>query len=202
MKKILFALAIIATITACTKSETPNIEPEPVPDTTSKSYVGCMRSDYPDIAISGISVNDKIVYDLKTACTYNSSYQSTAYTEFYASSLTLQEIADCYAFPIASINVSTDESNDYTDIYIPEKTFDFDEIRYYLYNGEVLAKTANIESVDIKEATVIQGNEYFKPDDTCKFDIEIKLKYGNTIEIVYYDKSFRLYIVGDNPDMK
>jgi lipoprotein len=202
MKHILFVLAIILSITACTKSETADIEPEPAPDTTSKSYVGCMRSEYPDITIPGISVNGKIIYDLKTACTYNSSYQYTAYTEFYASALTLQEIADCYAFPIASISVSTDESNDYTDIYIPEKTFDFDEIRYYLYNGEVLAKTANIESVDIKEATVIQGNEYFKPDDTCKFDIEIKLKYGNTIEIVYYGKSFRLYIVGDNPDMK
>lgn len=94
MKRILFALAIIATITACTKSEATNLEPEPVPDTTSKSYVGCMRSDYPDIAIPGISVNDKIVYDLKTACTYNSSYQSTADTEFYVGALTLQEIAD------------------------------------------------------------------------------------------------------------
>lgn len=202
MKKIFFILAIIASITACTKSEAQSPEPEPVQDTTSKSYVGCMRSDYPDIAIPGISVNDKIVYDLKTACTYNSSYQSTADTEFYVGALTLQEIAEYYAFPIAAISVSTDESNDFTYIYIQEKTFDFDEIRYHLYNGKVLEKTANIESVDIKEATVIQGNEYFKPDDTCKFDIEIKLKYGNTIEIVYYGKSFRLYIVGDNPDMK
>lgn len=80
MKKIFFILAIIASITACTKSEAQSPEPEPVPDTTSKSYVGCMRSDYPDIAIPGISVNDKIIYDLKSACTYNSSYQSTADT--------------------------------------------------------------------------------------------------------------------------
>lgn len=193
MRKFFYILtaAIIVSLTACTKPETPSSEPE---DTLSKSYVGCMRSDYPDITISGISVNDKIVYELKSACTYNSSLYPWAMTEFYASELTLEEIYAGYAFPVAEISVSTEETNNLY-IYIPAKTFDDNEIIYSVTADEVSEKTNNIQSVEIKEATVIPDNEYFKTD-ICKFDIEITLKYGyrNAINIVYYGESIHQFI--------
>ena len=193
MKKIFFILAIIASITACTKSEAQSPEPEPVPDTTSKSYVGCMRSDYPDIAIPGISVNDKIIYDLKSACTYSSPlFPGTVVTYLYSGEFTLYDIVDYDIFPIAEID-GEDESNIY--ISISEKTFDNDEIIYDLRDGEVFSKTENIKSVHIKEAEVILDNEYFKTD-ICKFDIEINLRYGKTITIVYYGESIHQSIKG------
>lgn len=193
MKKIFFILAIIASITACTKSEVQSPEPEPVPDTTSKSYVGCMRSDYPDIAIPGISVNDKIIYDLKSACTYSSPlFPGDVVTYLYSGEFTLYDIVDYDIFPIAEID-GEDESNIY--ISISEKTFDNDEIIYDLRDGEVFSKTENIKSVHIKEAEVILDNEYFKTD-ICKFDIEINLRYGKTITIVYYGESIHQSIKG------
>lgn len=193
MKKIFFILAIIASITACTKSEAQSPEPEPVPDTTSKSYVGCMRSDYPDIAIPGISVNDKIIYDLKSACTYSSPlFPGDVVTYLYSGEFTLYDIVDYDIFPIAEID-GEDESNIY--ISISEKTFDNDEIIYDLRDGEVFSKTENIKSVHIKEAEVILDNEYFKTD-ICKFDIEINLRYGKTIAIVYYGESIHQSIKG------
>lgn len=193
MKKIFFILAIIASITACTKSEAQSPEPEPVPDMTSKSYVGCMRSDYPDIAIPGISVNDKIIYDLKSACTYSSPlFPGDVVTYLYSGEFTLYDIVDYDIFPIAEID-GEDESNIY--ISISEKTFDNDEIIYDLRDGEVFSKTENIKSVHIKEAEVILDNEYFKTD-ICKFDIEINLRYGKTITIVYYGESIHQSIKG------
>lgn len=192
MKRILFALAIIVSISACTKSETPNIEPEPVPDTTSKSYVGCMRSDYPDITIPGISVNDKIIYDLKSAITYSSPIFAYSETHLYSGAFTLSDIVDYDIFPIAEIDIA-DESN--LSIYIPEKTFEDGEIIYDLRNGEAFEKTTNIKSVKIKEATIILDNEYFKTD-ICRFDMEITLQFGNVIEIVYYGESIHQYISG------
>lgn len=193
MKKTLFILSIIAFITACTKSEAPNPEPETIPDTTSKSYIGCMRSDYPDIAIPGISVNDKIIYDLKSACTYSSPlFPGAVVTYLYSGEFTLYDIVDYDIFPIAEID-GEDESNIY--ISISEKTFDNDEIIYDLRNGEVFSKTENIKSVHIKEAEVILDNEYFKTD-ICKFDIEINLRYGKTIAIVYYGESIHQSIKG------
>lgn len=193
MKKIFFILAIIASITACTKSEAQSPEPEPVPDTTSKSYVGCMRSDYPDIAIPGISVNDKIIYDIKSACTYSSPlFPGDVVTYLYSGEFTLYDIVDYDIFPIAEID-GEDESNIY--ISISEKTFDNDEIIYDLRDGEVFSKTENIKSVHIKEAEVILDNEYFKTD-ICKFDIEINLRYGKTITIVYYGESIHQSIKG------
>lgn len=193
MKKILFAIALIVSISACTKSETPNPEPEPVQDTTSKSYVGCMRSDYPDIAIPGISVNDKIIYDLKSACTYSSPlFPGDVVTYLYSGEFTLYDIVDYDIFPIAEID-GEDESNIY--ISISEKTFDNDEIIYDLRDGEVFSKTENIKSVHIKEAEVIIDNEYFKTD-ICKFDMEINLRYGKTIAIVYYGESIHQSIKG------
>lgn len=115
MKKIFLAIAIIISLTACTKSETANPEPEPAPDTTSKSYVGCMRSDYPDITIPGISVNGKIIYDLKTACTYSSPLFPSAVTTtyLYSGEFTLYDIVDYDIFPIAAI-----DGEDESDIYI------------------------------------------------------------------------------------
>lgn len=193
MKKIFFILAIIASITACTKSEAQSPEPEPVQDTTSKSYVGCMRSDYPDIAIPGISVNDKIIYDLKSACTYSSPlFPGDVVTYLYSGEFTLYDIVDYDIFPIAEID-GEDESN--ICISISEKTFDNDEIIYDLRDGEVFSKTENIKSVHIKEAEVILDNEYFKTD-ICKFDIEINLRYGKTITIVYYGESIHQSIKG------
>lgn len=193
MKKTLFIFAIIAFITACTKSEAPNPEPEPVPDTTSKSYVGCMRSDYPDIAIPGISVNDKIIYDLKSACTYSSPlFPGAVVTYLYSGEFTLYDIVDYDILPIAEID-GADESNIY--ISISEKTFDNDEIIYDLRDGKVFNKTENIKSVHIKEAEVILDNEYFKTD-ICRFDIEITLQFGNVIEIIYYGESIHQSIKG------
>lgn len=191
MKRILFTIAIIISLTACSKPETPI--PEPVQDTTSKSYVGCMRSDYPDIAIPGISVNDKIIYDLKSACTYSSPlFPGDVVTYLYSGEFTLYDIVDYDIFPIAEID-GEDESNIY--ISISEKTFDNDEIIYDLRDGEVFSKTENIKSVHIKEAEVILDNEYFKTD-ICKFDIEINLRYGKTITIVYYGESIHQSIKG------
>lgn len=193
MKKILFAIALIVSISACTKSEAQSPEPEPVQDTTSKSYVGCMRSDYPDIAIPGISVNDKIIYDLKSACTYSSPlFPGDVVTYLYSGEFTLYDIVDYDIFPIAEID-GEDESN--ICISISEKTFDNDEIIYDLRDGEVFSKTENIKSVHIKEAEVILDNEYFKTD-ICKFDIEINLRYGKTITIVYYGESIHQSIKG------
>lgn len=193
MKRILFTIAIILSITACTKSETPNIEPEPAPDTTSKSYVGCMRSDYPDITISGISVNDKIIYDLKSACTYSSPlFPGAVITYLYSGEFTLYDIVNYDIFPIAEID-GEDESDIY--IYISGETFDNDEIIYDLRDGKVFNKTENIKSVYIKEAAVILDNEYFKTD-ICRFDIEITLQFGNVIEIIYYGESIHQSIKG------
>ena len=194
MKKIFLAIALIVLIRACTKSETANMEPEPAPDTTSKSYVGCMRSDYPDITISGISVNGKIIYDLKTACTYSSPLFPSAVTTtyLYSGEFTLYDIVDYDIFPIAAID-GEDESDIY--IYISGETFDNDEIIYNLRAGKVSNKTENIKSVYIKEAAVILDNEYFKTD-ICKFDIEITLQLGNVIEIVYYGESIHQSIKG------
>ena len=194
MKKIFLAIALIVLISACTKSETANMEPEPAPDTTSKSYVGCMRSDYPDITISGISVNGKIIYDLKTACTYSSPLFPSAVTTtyLYSGEFTLYDIVDYDIFPIAAID-GEDESDIY--IYISGETFDNDEIIYNLRAGKVSNKTENIKSVYIKEAAVILDNEYFKTD-ICKFDIEITLQLGNVIEIVYYGESIHQSIKG------
>ena len=119
MKRIFFALAIIVSISACTKPETPN--PEPVPDTTSKSYVGCMRSDYPDIAIPGISINDKIVYDIKTVCIYSSPiFVGSATAHLYSGVFTKDEIMDEMVgydiFPILEIEVYDEPNNIYISI--------------------------------------------------------------------------------------
>ncbi len=187
MKKILFAIAIIASITACTKQETPIPEPEP------ESYRGYLRSEHPNIKIPGISVNDKIIYDLKSACTYSSPlFPGDVVTYLYSGEFTLYDIVDYDIFPIAEID-GEDESNIY--ISISEKTFDNDEIIYDLRDGEVFSKTENIKSVHIKEAEVILDNEYFKTD-ICKFDIEINLRYGKTIAIVYYGESIHQSIKG------
>lgn len=194
MKRILFALAIIISISACTKSETPNIEPEPVPvpDTTSKSYVGCMRSDYPDINISGISVNDKIIYDIKSACSLSGPTSSTI-TRLYSGKFTYLEMGNYNIFPIVEI-VTSGESNMY--IYISKEKLEANEIKYEVHDGEVFYKTNNIKSVKIKEAEVILDEENFKTD-ICRFDIEITLQFGNVIEIVYYGESFHQAIMGD-----
>lgn len=192
MKRILFALAIIVSISACTKSETPNIEPEPVPDTTSKSYVGCMRSDYPDINISGISVNDKIIYDIKSACSLSGPTSSTI-TRLYSGKFTYLEMGNYNIFPIVEI-VTSGESNMY--IYISKEKLEANEIKYEVHDGEVFYKTNNIKSVKIKDAEVILDEENFKTD-ICRFDIEITLQFGNVIEIVYYGESFHQAIMGD-----
>lgn len=192
MKRILFALAIIVSISACTKSETPNIEPEPVPDTTSKSYVGCMRSDYPDINISGISVNDKIIYDIKSACSLSGPTSSTI-TRLYSGKFTYLEMGNYNIFPIVEI-VTSGESNMY--IYISKEKLEANDIKYEVHDGEVFYKTNNIKSVKIKEAEVILDEENFKTD-ICRFDIEITLQFGNVIEIVYYGESFHQAIMGD-----
>lgn len=201
MKRILLALAIIASITACTKPETPNIEPEPgTEDTTTKSYVGCMRSDYPDIAIPGISIDDLIVYDIKTVCTYSSPILAgSATTHIYSGVFTKDEIIyealGCYdIFPILEMEVYDEPNNIY--ISIPAETFDKDKIIYYLQNGKVVEKTDNIKSVNIKEAEVVIDNETFKTD-ICKLDIEITKKYSNkVIRIVYYGESIHCTMYG------
>jgi lipoprotein len=189
MKKIFLSIAIIISLTACSKSETANPEPEPIPE----SYVGYKRSEHPNIKIPGISVNDKIIYDLKSACTYSSPlFPGSVITYLYSGEFTLYDIVNYDIFPIAEID-GEDESDIY--IYISGETFDNDEIIYDLRDGKVSNKTENIKSVYIKEAAVILDNEYFKTD-ICRFDIEITLQFGNVIEIVYYGESIHQTIKG------
>jgi hypothetical protein len=192
MKKIFLSIAIILSITTCTKSETANPEPEPASDTTSKSYVGCMRSDYPDITIPGISVNGKIIYDLKSACSFSGPTSPTI-TRLYSGRFTYLETVTYNIFPIVEIVTSSESDNIY--IYISKEKLGADEIKYELHNEEEFYKTDNIKSVNIKETAVILDNEYFKTD-ICRFDIEITLQFGNVIEIVYYGESIHQYIIG------
>lgn len=189
MRKFFYILtaAVIISLTACTKPETPRPEPE---DTTSKSYAGCMRSDYPDITISGISVNDKIIYDIKTAMSnsFASSVNSVndASTSFYSGKFTLSEIWSYNILPVAAIYISPDES--IIDIYIPERILDYDNIRYTFFKGEIQEKTDNIQSIKINKAEVILNYEPFKKD-LCKYDIEITKSDGLVIRIVYSGES-------------
>lgn len=195
MKKLLLAITIIVSITACTKSETPNPEPDPIiEDTTTKSYVGCMRSDYPETAISGISVNDKIIYDLKSACSYSSPLFSYASIHLYSGAFTLSDIVDYDIFPIAEIDVDiVDGSN--VSIYISDKTFDDDEIYCDLRDGKEFDKTANVKSVNIRNIAIDIDNENFKTD-ICRLDIEITLQINNVIRIVYSGESINRPILG------
>ena len=195
MKKIFLIIVFIASITACTKNEPPNIESESiVEDTTSKSYVGCMRSDYPETAISGISVNDKIVYDLKSACSYSSPLFSYALIHLYSGAFTLSDIVDFDIFPIAVIDVDiVDGSN--MSIYISDKTFDEDEIYCDLRDGKEFDKTANVKSVNIRNISIDIDNENFKTD-ICRLDIEITLQINNVIRIVYSGESINRPILG------
>lgn len=193
MKKIFLIIALIATVTACSKPETP--QPEPiVEDTTTKSYVGCMRSDYPDITISGISVNDKIIYDLRSACSYSSPLFSYALIHLYSGAFTLSDIVDYDIFPIAEIDVDiVDVSN--VSIYISDKTFDDDEIYCDLRDGKEFDKTANVKSVNIRNIAIDIDNENFKTD-ICRLDIEITLQINNVIRIVYSGESIHRPILG------
>ncbi len=186
MKKIFLSIAIILSITTCTRSEIANIEPEP------ESYIGYLRSDYPDIMIPGISVNDKIIYDLKSACSFSGPTSPTI-TRLYSGRFTYLETVTYNIFPIVEIVTSSESDNIY--IYISKEKLGADEIKYELHNGEEFYKTDNIKSVNIKEAAVILDNEYFKTD-ICRFDIEIELQFGNVIEIVYYGESIHQYIIG------
>lgn len=196
MKRILFTIAIIISLTACSKPETPNPAPEPaIDDTTSKSYVGCMRSDYPDIMISGISVNDKIIYDLKSACTYSAPLYPGVTTHLYSGEFTISEIYIYNIFPIVEIEVYDESNNIY--ISIPEKTFDYEEIIYDLRNGAAFEKTDNIKSVNIKKAEVILDNENFKTD-ICNLDIEITILGDWVIRIIYSGESIHQSII-DGP---
>lgn len=196
MKRILFTIAIIISLTACSKPETPNPAPEPaIDDTTSKSYVGCMRSDYPDIMISGISVNDKIIYDLKSACTYSAPLYPGVTTHLYSGEFTISEIYIYNIFPIVEIEVYDESNNIY--ISIPEKTFDYEEIIYDLRNGAAFEKTDNIKSVNIKKAEVILDKENFKTD-ICNLDIEITILGDWVIRIIYSGESIHQSII-DGP---
>lgn len=178
MKKIFFALAIIVSITACTKSETPNPEPE--------SYVGYLRSEHPNIKISGVSVNDKIIYDLKSAVSISGSAVYGAITSLYSSKFTYLDIVNLDIPPIAEIYATPDES--YFYIHISKEMLDYDEIKYEVCDGELFYKTDNIQSIKIKDAEVILDEEDLKTD-ICKFDIEVTLP-NKIIEIVYYGESY------------
>lgn len=192
MKKLLLAITIIVSITACSKPETP--QPEPIVEESTKSYVGCMRSDYPDITISGISVNDKIIYDLRSACSYSSPLFSYALIHLYSGAFTLSDIVDYDIFPIAEIDVDiVDGSN--VSIYISDKTFDDDEIYCDLRDGKEFDKTANVKSVNIRNIAIDIDNENFKTD-ICRLDIEITLQINNVIRIVYSGESINRPILG------
>lgn len=179
MKKILFAIAIIASITACTKPETPILEPEP------ESYRGYLRSEHPNIKIPGISVNDKIIYDLKSAISMSGPGINGVYTSVYSGRFTYYDVMDYEIPPMLEIGIVPETA--WFSIYISKNIIYGNEIRYITVGEEVIDKTDNIQSIKIKEAEVIIDKENLKTD-ICKFDIEITIP-EYVIEIIYYGNS-------------
>ena len=181
MKLILFILALIISITSCSKPETP--QPEPIPE----SYIGYLRSEHPSIKIPGVSINDKIVYDLKSAISMSGPGISGICTSVYSGTFTYLDVVN-YNIPpiIEEIYVIPEES--LFALHISENMlYGNNEIIYEVIDGEVLYTTDNIKSVNIKEAEVILDSENSKKD-ICRFDIELTIPQY-VIEIVYYGNS-------------
>lgn len=179
MKKILFTIAIIASITACSKQETPIPEPEP------ESYRGYLRSEHPNIKIPGISVNDKIIYDLKSAISMSGPGINGVYTSVYSGRFTYYDVMDYEIPPMLEIGIVPETA--WFSIYISKNIIYGNEIRYITVGEEVIDKTDNIQSIKIKEAEVIIDKENLKTD-ICKFNIEITIP-EYVIEIIYYGNS-------------
>lgn len=180
MKRILLTIAIIASIiiTACTKPETPIPEPEP------ESYMGYLRSEHPNIKIPGISINDKIIYDLKSAISMSGSICG-AWTSLYSGRFTYLDVVNYDIPPMVEIYVIPEESRFW--IHISKNILYDNEVEYEIIGEEVSYKTDNIQSIKIKEAEVIIDKENLKTD-ICKFDIEITIP-EYVIEIIYYGNS-------------
>lgn len=155
MKKILFTIAIIASITACSKQETPIPEPEP------ESYRGYLRSEHPNIKIPGISVNDKIIYDLKSAISMSGPGINGVYTSVYSGRFTYYDVMDYEIPPMLEIGIVPETA--WFSIYISKNIIYGNEIRYITVGEEVIDKTDNIQSIKIKEAEVIIDKENLKP---------------------------------------
>ena len=187
MKRILLALAIIVSITACTKPETPNPEPEPIPE----SYVGYKRSEHPNIKIPGISVNDEIIYDLKSACSICWDHDkpiSTTYvtSEMYTySDFMWSEINDFT--PKAVIYIS---GNRLLSLSILDN-----EIIHYDASDQSVKKADNVESFKAKHILFAIDIENLKTN-TCEFDVEVVMRNGDIIEIVYYGEYTYIPVFG------
>lgn len=179
MKRILFTIAIIISLTACSKPETPIPEPEP------ESYRGYLRSEHPNIKIPGISVNDKIIYDLKSAISMSGPGINGVYTSVYSGRFTYYDVMDYEIPPMLEIGIVPETA--WFSIYISKNIIYGNEISYITVGEEVIDKTDNIQSIKIKEAEVIIDKENLKTD-ICKFDIEITIP-EYVIEIIYYGNS-------------
>ena len=179
MKRILFTIAIIISLTACSKPETPIPEPEP------ESYRGYLRSEHPNIKIPGISVNDKIIYDLKSAISMSGPGINGVYTSVYSGRFTYYDVMDYEIPPMLEIGIVPETA--WFSIYISKNIIYGNEIRYITVGENVIDKTDNIQSIKIKEAEVIIDKENLKTD-ICKFDIEITIP-EYVIEIIYYGNS-------------
>ena len=197
MKQILFALALIVSITACTKPETPNPESEPIPE----SYVGYKRSEHPNIKISGISVNGIIVYDIKSAVSYCSPdfYLTVLHSKRY----TYSDISNDYESKIIP-KVEISISGTLFQLYIHEDTINGNDIIHCKtsYNDEPEYNTDNVESFKFKDTSFNinlvkhENGILYGETDTCGFDVEVTMKNGDIIEVVYYGESIHQYIMG------
>lgn len=187
MKHILFVLAIILSITACTKSETTNPEPEPIPE----SYVGYKRSEHPNIKIPGISVNDIIVCDLKSACSYFCGLNDpNPTTDLFSDMYTHSDFINRYhAETIQKAEIGIFDNKLYILRIYNNKDI-YCEIADYSGN---IKKTANIESFKIKEIYVFADTDNDKIH-TCGFDVEIIMTNSDVIEVVYYGETTSLIL--------
>lgn len=187
MKQIFFAIAIIVSITACTKPETSNPEPEPIPE----SYVGYKRSEHPNIKIPGISVNDEIIYDLKSACSicweYNEPISTTYLTsEMYTYSDFMGNEINNFT-PKAVIYIS---GNRLLSLSILDN-----EIIHYDVSDQSIKKADNVESFKAKHILFAIDIENLRTNN-CEFEVEVAMKNGDIIEIVYYGEYIYIPVFG------
>lgn len=187
MKHIFFTIAIITSITACSKPETPNPEPESIPE----SYVGYKRSEHPNIKIPGISVNDTIVCDLKSACSYFFRLNDpNPTTDLFSEMYTHSDFINYYhAETIQKAEIGIFDNKLYILRIYNNKDI-YCEIADYSGNIE---KTANIESFKTKEIYVLADTDNDKIH-TCGFDVEITMTNSDVIEVVYYGETTSLLI--------
>ena len=189
MKKIFLIVVIIATVTACTKNS-PTPQPEPI----SESYVGYLRSEHPNIKIPGISVNDKIVYDIKTVQSFNFYKSRSATFVFFDKKYIREYLVDFdpeYLAEIALPDPFTEDSQ--WVVFIPGNIFDENPISYTA-NYNAVNNSDNIKSIKLKRYICTLG-DWGSDTDVCDIDLEITLQNGDIIEIIYTGDSIHRDVI-------